>query len=696
MNKWKGSALNSTEGISTADDYDESYVQISSNFWHLFQSKHPLVETFVIVVFAMVIGIIGGFGAIVFRYLINFFRNFFSAGISSGFSFLGNYSIYFEAFIPAIGLLIVGIISNYFAKEVKGHGVPQILEALALRGGKINPKVSFFGILAPAITIGAGGSVGQEGPIALIGASFGSVVGQLLKLPEKYITLFLACGASAGIAATFNAPIAGAFFGLEVVLGSYSMGTIVPVFISAITGTVIFTSLMGTETILATPNYTLSHPTEVLVMILLGVIAGFFGLVYTRGLTFVEEIFDGWSIPFWVKAIIGGTAVGSIGLFFPQVLGVGYSTMEEVLLGNIPLISIILLLLFKYLATLLTIGAGGSGGVFAPSLYLGVMLGGIYGSLADKLFPSFIANPWMYCIIGMGAIFAASAQAPLTASTIILEITGDYQIAVGVMAACAISYLIHGSLIRDSMYTVKLTKRGIEILRGTDIRTTERIPVKAAMEPLKYFVYDDDSIQKATRLLMNSKADLLVVLNKNKEMVGILTHSNLRGANELQNINDVTVKVKDVVQRNVKSITVNDNLEDAMRLFSFFNVKTLPVVHPDNFKRVVGILTHADVINAYSTRTLHSMEATSKISALTDKNAKQNGGFRSFILSESSPVVGKPLCDIELPEECVLVSIMRKDEVIVPHGNTVLQPYDTLLVFAVPARKLTGLNKIFA
>jgi len=333
--------MESEQANSKTEDSLKSTVVSSDRFWHIFQSKHPLVETFMIVMFAILIGIIGGLGAIVFRYLIDFFRTLFTQGIGSSLSVFGHSGTYLKALFPAIGLVLVGIISNYFAKEVKGHGVPQILESLALRGGKIKPKVAFFGILAPAITIGSGGSVGQEGPIALIGSAFGSVLGQALKLPQKYISLFLACGASAGIAATFNAPIAGAFFGLEVVLGSYAMGAVVPIFISAVTGTMLFRQLMGAETVLATPDYIVSNPSELIFMILLGVIAGFAGLAYTRGLTFTEELFDEWHFPWWGKALIGGTAIGILGLIFPQVLGVGYETMKDTVLGHIPLVSIL-------------------------------------------------------------------------------------------------------------------------------------------------------------------------------------------------------------------------------------------------------------------------------------------------------------------------------------------------------------------
>jgi hypothetical protein len=282
-----------------------------------------------------------------------------------------------------------------------------------------------------------------------------------LRLDETYTSLLVACGAAAGIAATFNAPIAGALFGLEVVLGSYAMGALVPVFLAAVTGTVLFRALEGTALAIPTPPYAFPHGVAVVALLPLGLFGGLVALAYSRGLYAVEERFEAWRVPWPVKAVAGGVVVGLLGIALPGVLGVGYGSMQVAVRGGFGLGLLAALLAGKYVATLLTIGAGGSGGVFAPSLFLGTMLGGAFGQALAHLFPGFAGPPALYAVAGMGVVFAGAAQAPLTAVVIILEMTGDYTLTVGVAAACVVSYLVHGLLARDSMYTVRLSRRGI-------------------------------------------------------------------------------------------------------------------------------------------------------------------------------------------------------------------------------------------
>lgn len=333
---------------------------------------------------AIVTGLVGGAGAVAFRLMI--------AGATWAFTRVfgrpeGGHVL--AALAPAAGIVLVGLITTYVAREVKGHEVPQILESLALRGGRIRPRVGFFGILAPAITIGSGGSVGRKGPIALIGASFGSLLGQVLHLDEQDLSLPMACGASAGIGAAFNAPIAGALFGTEVILASYAMNVLVPCVVSSVTGVLLFARIMGPSLSLPILAYAL-HPLGMVLMLLLGLLAGGFGLLYTRGLQLSEDAFAGLPGPFWVKNLVGGLLVGILGLLFPQVLRVGYGTMRLTALGGIPAALALLLLVMKYLATVITIGAGGSGGVFAPSLYLGPCWA---PASATRCTPSFLTSP---------------------------------------------------------------------------------------------------------------------------------------------------------------------------------------------------------------------------------------------------------------------------------------------------------------
>ena len=635
---------------------------------------------------ALTTGVVGGLGAVLFRLMIGWAGTAINHLLGL-LPWVANFPVprqQLSVLAPIVGLTAVGFITQYLVPEVRGHGIPQILEALALRGGRIRPRVAALGIVAPAVTIGSGGSVGQEGPIALIGASFGSVIGQLLRLSDRYLALLMASGAAAGIAATFNAPIAGALFGMEVVLGSYAMGVIVPTVVAAVTGTVTFNAIVGNHLVLPTATFGLGHPAEVFTMLALGGLAGLMGLAYTRGLDFVETVAARWPVPFWAKTLIGGGLVSLLGLAVPRVLGVGYDTMEQAVTGDLALSGFLLLLVLKYIATLVTIGAGGSGGVFAPSLYLGTMLGGGYGALLHLLAPGVVAIPEAYAVVGMGAVFAAAAQAPLTAITSILEMTGDYEITVGVMAACAMSYFVYGFLARDSMYTVRLTRKGIVVLRGAEIRPAERVPVSAAMRPFPGGVWVTTSVARAYASISARRQQSVVVLDEQGSLVGIISGEDLRKAIIA---GQADVPVEAVVSRAVMTVYPDQSLEEAMRLFAVYDYRMLPVVSRQNPRQVIGLLRRSDVLRAYNAYTMHGLEASRKVELLRNL-ARDQGAFREMVLPASSPAVGKCLAELQLPAQCLLVSVTREGNVLIPHGRTRLEPGDRLLVFCSPSHSL--------
>ena len=674
---------NRTEGIEVSVQSASATPDATINTaWFHRSLNHPFQEPVTVGILAMVIGVIGGLGAIIFRYLIHVFFSLFHLPLVA--------DTPWRAAIPAVGLVLVGGITYFFAREVKGHGVPQILESLALRGGKIRPRVAFFGILAPAITIGSGGSVGREGPIALIGGAFGSLVGQFLKLPDKYTSLLLACGSAAGIAATFNAPIAGGFFGLEVILGSYAMGAIMPVFLSAVTGATVFDAFMGNKAVLATTHYQVIHPVALIFMIVLGLVAGVLGIGYSKGLIWIEDIVQDWKAPFWVKNIAGGLLVGLIGLFVPNVLGVGYPSIHAALSGELAIGTLLLLFAFKYVATLTTIGAGGSGGVFAPSLFLGAMLGGLYGDVLRRLFPGVIPHPEIYAIAGMGAIFAAAAQAPFVAITILLEVTGDYQLTPVVIAACITAYVVHGVITRDSMYTVKLSRRGIRILRGNEVRPTERIAVSSAMAPLGARLSPDDTVAKAHQVLTTLRDHETVITDQHRRLLGVLTIDDIRQQYETGSGDRL---ISTVMSSTGHTIRPNQTLEDAMRLFTFYDVSLLPVVDEAQ-KTVCGVLTQRDVMRAYNSFTLHSTESTAKIQQLQETYG-DGGEFTSVRLDSRSPFVNRALSRLNLPMQVVVVSIQRQGQVLVPHGTTMLHEGDDILLFVSPARDVETVTRQF-
>ena len=654
----------------------------------------PLAEPTRLIVLAAVVGVVGGLGALIFRWLIHAFRVLFLQYVlGTGLGWSPSLAVHLRLLGPICGLLLVGVITTYLASEVKGHGVPQILEALALRGGRIRPRVALFGIIAPAITIGADGSVGREGPIALIGAAFGSVIGQLLRLADQQTSLLLACGAAAGIGATFNAPIAGALFGLEVVLGSYAMGALVPCFIAAVTGVTVFDWIHGNQPVLPTPAFQFVHPFGVIFMLPLGLLAGGVALAYTRGLNLVEHWNERLPWNFVGKAVAAGAGVGLIGLALPQVLGVGYGAMESAAAGRLVLGTLVLLLVGKYVATLLTIGGGGSGGVFAPSLYLGAALGGAFGSIVHHGLPGFTSPAPLYAVAGMGAVFAAAAQAPLTAVTIILEMTADYHLITGVMVACAISYIFYGSLARDSMYTVRLSRRGIQILRGAEVRPLQRVSVAAAVDRQVQRLHEGDGVVDAYRRLSVSGAKAALVLDAHEALVGVVETAQVVGAVE----SGAGETMESLVRRDVAPLSSGASLDDAVRRFGIHTASLIPVVADGPGGGLLGAVTQDAVLKAYYRHTVLTMEMQRRLDLVPKQRGRQEGRFREVVLPDTwagDRRVRVADLGVKLPRGIVLVAIARGDDEIVVRGETELHGGDRVLLYAAQEEFLTTAERM--
>ncbi len=322
-----------------------------------------------------------------FRYLITAVQRLFWGDWTFSLELVRSHPKWWILLAPAIGGLLVGPLVYFFAREAKGHGVPEVMEAVALRAGVIRPRLVLVKSLASAISIGSGGSVGREGPIVQIGSALGSAIGQLLRVSGRRLKTLVGCGTAAGIAATFNAPIAGALFAVEVILGEFGVAQFSPIVISSVMATVVSRHYRGGCPAFVVPEYEMNSAWELLVYLLLGVVAAFVALGFTRLLYWAEDLFDALPIKPWLTATLGGLAVGGVGIFSPHVLGVGYEAMAQALRGELVLGVLAMLLAVKVLATGLTIGSGGSGGVFAPSLFRWSMFGGALRAGASLLPP---------------------------------------------------------------------------------------------------------------------------------------------------------------------------------------------------------------------------------------------------------------------------------------------------------------------
>ncbi len=382
--------------------------------------KRDIPESGMIMVTALIVGVGAGLGAVFFRWLIGAVHSISYEHVAAYLSYP-----YYLVIIPAIGGLIIGPLIYKYPLEAKGHGVPEVMEAVALRAGRMRHRVVVLKALASSICIGTGGSVGQEGPIAQIGSGFGSTVGQMLKLSDERVRNLVACGAAGGIAATFNAPIGGALFALEVILGRLHTVYFAAVVISAVTASVISQAFSGDTTVFTVPEYVLVSPWELLLYTLLGLLAALGAYLFARTLYLFEDGWERFPIPGYLKPMIGGAVLGVVGILsfkiddFPAVFGVGYETIDLALVSGLTFQIAFALLFVKILATNLTLGSGGSGGVFAPSLFMGAMLGEAFGQVVNYFFPGITAPPGTYALVGMAALFGGAAHAPATAILIL-------------------------------------------------------------------------------------------------------------------------------------------------------------------------------------------------------------------------------------------------------------------------------------
>ncbi len=550
-------------------------------------------------VLATLVGLAGGFGAIGFRYLIGFIQ---AIAYGPGENLLEVAPLtpwYLRIWIPALGGLVVGPLVYFLAREAKGHGVPEVMEAVALRSGIIRKRIVIIKSLASAISIGTGGSVGREGPIVQIGSAIGSSVGQVLRISEDRIRTLVGCGAAAGIAATFNAPVAGSMFALEIILGDFGLATFSPIVISSVVATAVSRHFLGNSPAFLVPAYQLVSAWELPLYVILGFFCALVAVTFTTVLYRAEDVFDDLKFPGYLKAFLGGLILGFMGLRFPHILGVGYAAIDVALMQKLAWWVLLLLVGFKILATSITIGSGGSGGIFAPSLFMGAMAGGFFGSVVHHLFPEVTASPGAYSIVGMGAVVSGTTHGPLSAILILFEMTGDYKIILPLMIACIISSLASGQLLTDSIYTLKLARRGVNIRAGKEVNVLKSMPVANVMNPKVETISEDITLGGLAERISKSKYKSFPVVDREGRLSGIVTHYDYRDVVFDENLKDLVV-VKELATPKVVTVSMDENLYDAMEKITSKDFSLLPVVSTHDPRQLMGVLTRRDIISAYN------------------------------------------------------------------------------------------------
>ncbi|KAA3618192.1 MAG: CBS domain-containing protein [Calditrichaeota bacterium] len=682
----------------------KKFVVASIGFTQTAARKFKTTEHTFIVFIAIIIGLLGGLGAVGIYYAIRFFSDVFWGSPDLDISYFASLSWYMKVITPTVAGFIVGLIIHFVAKEAKGHGVPEVMEAIALRNGIIRKRVAAAKLVASSLYIGGGGSVGREGPVIQIGSAIGSAIGQFFNVNSQRMKTFVACGAAAGIAAAFNAPIAGALFSLEIILGDFAVPKFSPIVIAAVTATVVSHTFLGDHTAFQVPEYHLVSAYELIPYALLGIFAGLVAWLFIKTLHSSEEFFDKFKYPIYVKTMVGGLIIGIIGCFIPHIYGVGYDTMDNALKGNLMGYTLLLLVFAKIFATSVSLGSGGSGGIFAPSLFIGTSAGGFFGVVVHSLFPEVTATPGAYALVGMGAVVAATTHAPITAILIIFEMTNDYNIILPLMISVTIGTIFRGKLMQESIYTIKLVAKGIDIFRGQDANVLRAVKVRSVMDIDIELMPEHMPFKEIIRKTLETPLHHFWVVNKDKQYIGAISLPGVRHIlQEEEYLRDLVV-AHDLVDMDVPVILADATLAEAMQLFGRYDVDLMPVIDGANAQKMIGQLRLRDVIEAYNNE-IHRADISTELAhsvKLLDQT-KTIDFIDGYTLAEVKcprSFVGKTLRELPLRQEYKTQVILIKrtteknnEEAIVPTPTEQLQSEDQLVLVG-PEKKIDALKNL--
>ena len=656
-------------------------------------------EGLVLLILSVIVGATTGLASVFFVKLIFAIQDFSYTSISSALPFVGKW-IYI--IVPVTGGLLVGPLI-LFAKEAKGHGVPEVMQALILRGGRIRPRVAVAKIMASALCIGTGGSAGREGPIIQVGSALGSAIGQVLRLSDERIRNLVACGAAAGIAATFNAPIAGVAFAIEVLMCGLQMRAFGNVVIAAVAASVVSRSLIGDTFAFQVPTYSMNSPLDIILYLILGLTAAFVGIMFMKMLNYSEDVFDKWKFPQILKPAVGGVLLGILGLAYmnlpglefssgagahgggletpiPHMYGSGFPFIEAAIQGNAGLWLLVILIFIKPLATAFTLGSGNSGGVFAPSLFIGAMLGGTMGHFFSLWFPSIVGNTGAFALVGMAALFSATARAPLTAMLIVFEMSNDYSMILPLMVAGVAASYFSQWLHPESIYTMKLAKRGVRFVEGRDMDIMQGVKISEVMKGRPVTIHKDQYFSDAMALFQEKNLLGFPVLQDGEKLWGILTLQDMHRAQSKENFSSRGLKVSGFAVENPVTVFPDEPIWAAIQKMSPRDLARLPVISRDGTGRLVGLISRSDILRAYDVGVVRKQRGQIVEHQVDLRQSKENG-FVEFVLKEEDTCSNALIKDLSLPDTINMVSIKRSGQIIIPKGHTRIEVGDVITVY---------------
>jgi CIC family chloride channel protein len=564
-------------------------------------------ENTAFILVSALIGLLAGVFIIVFRESVELVRHLV---FEEGYKLLrieeGGWRVLLLPLLPMFGMMLLIPLSLLFPGKVNGYGFTKFLRNVNLENGVIKARNIFIKIAATALTIGTGNSAGVEGPIAQIGGAIGSQFGQGFRVSGRRMKIYIAAGCAGGVAGIFNAPIAGVFFAAEIVLlGSYGISSFSGLVVASAMSTVVSRAYYGETPAFPIPDYHIVNPlAEIPLYTIMAVLIGLLAVLHIRFFYYLRDCFHKVPLHEQLKPILGAFCVGCIGILYPQVMGDGYEYIEEVLSGGGLPLTMAALIFLKSIATSITLGSGGAGGVFAPALFIGAVIGGAFGSLVHTLMPNWTASAGAYATVGIGAFLAASTHAPMTAIFLLFEMTGNYLIIIPVMLTAILGTVTAHKFYNDSIDTVDFTREGIDIHEGREVAVLKSIRVGKAISEDVDFISETANINHLLNLFAIAKESFYFpVVNHVGRMVGVVSMQDVKTIlhDEEQRCCHL---VGAICSRDVICLTLDDHLYDAIRLFDIKGIEEIPVVESMEDKWVLGMLRRRDVIAVYNREVL--------------------------------------------------------------------------------------------
>jgi len=586
------------------------------------------------------------------------------------------------ATIP-LGMLLAWVIAVRWGEAIEGGGVTETISSVGLRSGYLSTRVIVPKIAATIATLGGGGSGGREDPSVMIGAAIGSSLSRYTHFSQDRIRSLVAAGAGAAIGATFNAPIAGMMFAMEVVLGNLATRHLNAVVIASVAAAVTAHTLVGQDQILSSPGGSLDDPRELILYLALGLLIVVAGLLFLRVLDRVARWRDAYTLPDWTRPVVAGLIVAAIGLFDPRVLGTGQSFLSSLMrlnsttdIGDLIWWTLPILAVLKMIANAMTRSGGGSAGAFMPSLFIGASLGAALAIAVQPIWVFSDLRPGSFAMVGMAAAFAAVARAPLTSIIIVFEITGNYGLVLPLMLASSLASFTAERFEKDSVYTMPLTRRNIHLIQAEDVDLLDTVTVGEVMTMLGDVLRPTMTIREAADILRRERHHGMPVVNDDGSLAGVLTLTDIACATG----DPDTSLVSAAMTEHPITVTPSMPVSTALARMAAMGVGRLPVVDDADPKKVVGMFRRNSVVMAYH----HALGSTTdryRYRQRLRRRVQPGATFFEVPVPHGSAAVGKRIKELQWPEEAVLVSIRRGSSVVIPHGDTMIQADDTITAF---------------